>query len=199
MSLKDYDASKPIGTNVSGTSDGISYSAQVELFTDLVPDAKKVGIIYCSAEPNSVVQATEMNKELSKAGFEVKEYSFSDTNDISSVTQTACQDSDVIYIPTDNTAASCTEAINNVAEPAGVPIIAAEEGIASGCGIATLSISYYELGRQTGEMAVKILKGEEKVSNMPVESQTNLTKEYVQSRCDKLGIKVPDTYTAIEE
>lgn len=79
LSLKDYDASKPIGTNVSGTSDGISYSAQVELFTDLVPDAKKVGIIYCSAEPNSVVQATEMNKELSKAGFEVKEYSFSDT------------------------------------------------------------------------------------------------------------------------
>lgn len=199
LSLKDYDASKPIGTNVSGTSDGISYSAQVELFTDLVPDAKKVGIIYCSAEPNSVVQATEMNKELSKARFEVKEYSFSDTNDISSVTQTACQDSDVIYIPTDNTAASCTEAINNVAEPAGVPIIAAEEGIASGCGIATLSISYYELGRQTGEMAVKILKDEEKVSNMPVESQTNLTKEYVQSRCDKLGIKVPDTYTAIEE
>lgn len=199
LSLKDYDASKPIGTNVSGTSDGISYSAQVELFTDLVPDAKKVGIIYCSAEPNSVVQATEMNKELSNAGFEVKEYSFSDTNDISSVTQTACQDSDVIYIPTDNTAASCTEAINNVAEPAGVPIIAAEEGIASGCGIATLSISYYELGRQTGEMAVKILKGEEKVSNMPVESQTNLTKEYVQSRCDKLGIKVPDTYAAIEE
>ena len=145
LSLKDYDASKPIGTNVSGTSDGISYSAQVELFTDLVPDAKKVGIIYCSAEPNSVVQATEMNKELSKAGFEVKEYSFSDTNDISSVTQTACQDSDVIYIPTDNTAASCTEAINNVAEPAGVPIIAAEEGIASGCGIATLSISCYEM------------------------------------------------------
>ena len=112
---------------------------------------------------------------------------------------TACQDSDVIYIPTDNTAASCTEAINNVASPAGVPIIAAEENIASGCGIATLSISYYQLGRQTGEMAVKILKGEEKVSDMPVESQTELTKKYVKSRCDALGIKVPDTYEAIEE
>ena len=83
--------------------------------------------------------------------------------------------------------------------PAKTPVVAGEEGICKGCGVATLSISYYELGRQTGEMAVKILKGEEKVSNMPVESQTNLTKEYVQSRCDKLGIKVPDTYTAIEE
>ncbi len=199
LSLKDYDASKAIGTNVSGTSDGISYEAQVELFTELVPDAKSVGILYCSAEPNSVVQAEEMKKQLSKAGYSVKDFAFSDSNDISSVTQTACQDSDVIYIPTDNTAASCTESINNVAEPAGVPIIAAEEGIASGCGIATLSISYYELGKQTGEMAVKILKGEEKVSAMPVESQTELTKEYVKSRCDKLGIKVPDTYTAIEE
>ena len=199
LSIKDYDASKPIGNNISGTSDGISYSAQVELFTELVPDAKNVGILYCSAEPNSVVQAEEMETQLTNAGFTVKKYTFADTNDISSVTQTACQDSDVIYIPTDNTAASCTEAINNVASPAGVPIIAAEENIASGCGIATLSISYYQLGRQTGEMAVKILKGEEKVSDMPVESQTELTKKYVKSRCDALGIKVPDTYEAIEE
>ncbi|MEE1411629.1 MAG: ABC transporter substrate-binding protein [Bulleidia sp.] len=199
LSIKDYDASKPIGNNISGTSDGISYSAQVELFTELVPDAKNVGILYCSAEPNSVVQAEEMETQLTNAGFIVKKYTFADTNDISSVTQTACQDSDVIYIPTDNTAASCTEAINNVASPAGVPIIAAEENIASGCGIATLSISYYQLGRQTGEMAVKILKGEEKVSDMPVESQTELTKKYVKSRCDALGIKVPDTYEAIEE
>lgn len=199
LSLSNYDASKPIGTNVSGTSDGISYEAQAELFTELVPDAKNVGILYCSAEPNSVVQAEAMEEELTKLGYTVSEYVFSDTNDIASVTQTACQDSDVIYIPTDNTAASCTEAINNVAEPAGVPIIAGEEGIASGCGIATLSISYYELGKQTGEMAVKILTGEEKVSDMPIESQTNLTKEYVKSRCDKLGIKVPEGYTAIEE
>ena len=199
LSIKDYDASKPIGNNISGTSDGISYSAQVELFTELVPDAKNVGILYCSAEPNSVVQAEEMETQLTNAGFTVKKYTFADTNDISSVTQTACQDSDVIYIPTDNTAASCTEAINNVASPAGVPIIAAEENIASGCGIATLSISYYQLGRQTGEMAVKILKGEEKVSDMPVESQTELTKKYVKSRCDALGIKVPDTYEAMEE
>lgn len=199
LSISDYQSGKPIGTNVSGTSDGISYEAQVELFDELVPNAKNVGILYCSAEPNSVVQAEEMNKQLTKAGYTVSEFAFSDSNDIASVTQTACQDSDVIYIPTDNTAASCTEAINNVAEPAGVPIIAGEEGIASGCGIATLSISYYELGRQTGEMAVKILKGESKVSEMSVESQTELTKEYVKSRCDKLGIKVPDTYTAIEE
>lgn len=199
LSISDYQSGKAIGTNVSGTSDGISYEAQVDLFNELLPDAKNIGILYCSAEPNSVVQAEEMNKQLTKAGYTVKEFAFSDSNDIASVTQTACQDSDAIYIPTDNTAASCTEAINNVAEPAGVPIIAGEEGIASGCGIATLSISYYQLGRQTGEMAVKILKGEAKVSEMPVESQTELTKEYVKSRCDKLGVKVPDTYTAIEE
>lgn len=199
LSLSDYTAGDPIGTNVSGTSDGVSYEAQAELFDELVPDAQNVGILYCSAEPNSVVQAAAMKEILEGKGKTVTEYAFADTNDIASVTQTACQDSDVIYIPTDNTAASCTEAINNVALPAGVPIIAGEEGIASGCGIATLSISYYDLGYQTGEMAVKILKGEADVSEMGVESQTNLTKEYVASRCEELGITVPEGYTAIEE
>ena len=102
--------------------------------------------------------------------------------------QTACAENDALYIPTDNTAASCTEAINNVAEPAGVPIVTGEEGICKGCGIATLSIDYYELGRTTGAMAAKILTGEANVSEMPIEYYQNPVKKYDAARCEALGI-----------
>ncbi len=112
-------------------------------------DAKDIGIIYCSSEPNSIYQSTTITKYLEDEGYTVKEYTFSDSNDVAAVTQSACDASDAIYIPTDNTAASCTEAINNVASQAKKPIFAGEEGIAKGCGVATLSISYYDLGYTT--------------------------------------------------
>lgn len=188
-----------VGGNISGTSDLAPLDQQAALFTELLPDAKKIGLLYCSAEPNSKYQADVITEYLEDAGFEVSEYPFADSNDIQSVTTTACNEVDAIYIPTDNTAANNTELINNVAEPAGVPIIAGEEGICSGCGIATLSISYYDLGYKTGEMAAKILTGEEDISTMAVESAEATTKEYVQSRADKLGVEIPDDYTAIEE
>ena len=188
-----------VGGNISGTSDLAPLDQQAALFTELLPDAKKIGLLYCSAEPNSKYQADVITEYLEDAGFEVSEYPFADSNDIQSVTTTACNEVDAIYIPTDNTAANNTELINNVAEPAGVPIIAGEEGICSGCGIATLSISYYDLGYKTGEMAAKILTGEEDISTMAVESAEATTKEYVQSRADKLGVESPDDYTAIEE
>lgn len=188
-----------VGGNISGTSDLAPLDQQAALFTELLPDAKKIGLLYCSAEPNSKYQADVITEYLEDAGFEVSEYPFADSNDIQSVTTTACNEVDAIYIPTDNTAANNTELINNVAEPAGVPIIAGEEGICSGCGIATLSISYYDLGYKTGEMAAKILTGEADVSTMAVESAEATTKEYVQSRADKLGVEIPDDYTAIEE
>lgn len=188
-----------VGSNISGTSDLAPLDQQAKLFTELTPDAKKIGLLYCSAEPNSKYQADVITGYLEDAGFEVSEYPFADSNDIQAVTTTACNEVDAIYVPTDNTAASNTELINNVAEPAGVPIIAGEEGIAGGCGIATLSISYYDLGYKTGEMAAKILTGEEDVSKMAVESADATTKEYVASRAKKLGITVPDDYTALAE
>lgn len=188
-----------VGGNISGTSDLAPLDQQAELFTELVPDAKKIGLLYCSAEPNSKYQANVITEYLEKAGYEVSEYPFADSNDIQAVTTSACNEVDAIYIPTDNTAASNTELINNVAEPAGVPIIAGEEGICTGCGIATLSISYYDLGYKTGEMAAKILTGEEEISSMAVETADTTTKEYVADRAEKLGITIPNDYTAISD
>jgi putative ABC transport system substrate-binding protein len=131
-------------------------------------------------------------------GYTCEYYAFSDSNDLSTVATSAAENSDVIYVPTDNTVASNTEIINNICTPAGVPIIAGEEGICSGCGVATLSISYYDLGVATGKMAVRVLQGED-ISTMPVEYAPTFTKEYDASRCEELGITVPDDYVAIEE
>ena len=197
LGIKDFNGT--VGTNVSGTSDLAPLDQQAAMFDELLPDAKKVGIIYCSAELNSVYQADTVKAELEKSGREVTIYTFADSNDVAQVVQTACDENDALYIPTDNTAASCTEAINNVALPAKTPIICGEEGLAKGCGIATLSISYYDLGRTTGEMAVKILKGESNVSEMPVEYYENPVKKYNKANCEALGITIPDGYEAIEE
>lgn len=185
-----------VGTNVSGTSDLAPLDQQAAMFAEILPDAKKIGILYCSGEPNSVYQADTVKAALEAAGDTVTVYTFTDSNDVASVTQTACQENDALYIPTDNTAASVAESINNIAQPAGVPIICGEEGIMSGCGIATLSISYEELGKTTGAMAVKILKGEAKPQDMPIEYYQNPVKEYDADRCAALGITVPDGYTA---
>ena len=187
-----------VGGNVSGTSDLAPLDQQAQMILDLVPDAKTVGILYCSAEPNSVYQADVVKQCLEDAGVKVNVYTFADSNDVSAVTATACAENDALYIPTDNTAASCTEAINNVAEPAGVPIIAGEEGICKGCGIATLSISYYDLGVTTGKMAAKILTGKADISEMPIEYFQNPVKKYDAERCAALGIEIPDDYVAIE-
>lgn len=168
------------------------------MITELFPDAKNAGILYCSAEPNSKYQSDVVQAALEEAGLTVTVYTFSDSNDVTSVTGEAVANNDVLYVPTDNTAASCTEAINNVAKPAGVPIVAGEEGIMSGCGVATLSIDYYELGVTTGKMAVKILKGESDVSEMPIEYYQNPVKEYNPEMCEALGVTVPDDYTAYE-
>lgn len=186
-----------VGGNVSGTSDLAPLDQQAAMLLELLPDVKSVGILYCSAEANSVYQAEVVKAALEDAGVAVEIYTFTDSNDVAAVTATACDASEALYIPTDNTAASCTEAINNVAEPAGVPIIAGEEGICSGCGVATLSINYYDLGVTTGKMAVKILKGEADISEMPIEYFPDPVKKYNPALCDALGISVPSDYVAI--
>lgn len=185
------------GKNISGTTDLAPLDEQANCIAELFPDAKNIGIIYCSSEPNSIYQSTTIKGYLEDKGYTVKEFTFSDSNDVSAVTQSACDASDVIYIPTDNTAASCTEAINNVASPAGTPIFAGEEGIAKGCGVATLSISYYDLGYTTGEMAYEILENGADVTTMEVKTAPKFTKEYIKDRADALNIKVPEDYEAI--
>ena len=195
LDIKDFNGT--VGGNVSGTSDLAPLDQQAAMILELFPDAKKVGILYCSAEPNSVYQSDVVKAELEKSGVTVSVYTFADSNDVAAVTATACDENDVLYIPTDNTAASCTEAINNVAEPAGVPIIAGEEGICAGCGVATLSINYYDLGVTTGKMAAKILTGEANISEMPIEYFPDPVKKYNPAICEALGITIPEDYVAI--
>ena len=186
-----------VGNNISGTSDLAPLDQQAAMIQELFPDAKNVGLLYCSAEPNSVYQCDVMEGYLTDMGFTVSRFAFTDTNDVTSVAQTAADASDVIYIPTDNTAASNTEAIANVLLPAKVPAVTGEEGICSGCGVATLSISYYDLGYATGEMAAKVLTEGADVSAMPVQYAPNVTKKYNAANCEALGLTIPDDYTAI--
>ena len=186
-----------VGGNISGTSDLAPLDGQAAMIKELFPDAKTVGILYCSSEANSQYQVDVITGHLTDLGFTVTPYSFTDTNDVASVAQKAC-DSDVIYIPTDNTAASNTEAIANVVLPAKVPVVAGEAGICQGCGVATLSISYYDLGYATGLMAAKVLTGEAKISEMPVQYAPEFTKQYNAANCDALGITIPGDYTPLE-
>ena len=183
-----------VGGNISGTSDLAPLEDQAQMIIDLVPDAKTVGMLYSSAEPNSAYQVKVVTEYLQAQGLTVEHFSFSASTDVAQVAEAAAAASDVIYIPTDNIAASCTETINNVVLPTKTPIIAGEAGICGGCGIATLSISYYELGRQTGEMAVQILKGEADISQMPIAYDTNPVKKYNAAICEELGIEIPDDY-----
>ena len=185
------------GFNVSGTSDLAPLDGQAAMVKELFPEAKEIGLISCSAEANSAYQVAEMTKYLTELGFNCTSYVFNDSNDVASVTESAAAASDVIYIPTDNTAASCTEAIRNVLEPAGIPAIVGEEGICRGCGVATLSIDYYDLGTATGEMAVEILANGADVSTMPIEYAPIFTKKYNPELCEIMGVTIPEDYVAI--
>lgn len=187
-----------VGGNISGTSDLAPLDQQAKMITDLFPDAKVVAILYCSAEANSVYQAEVVKAALESNGIKVNICTFADSNDVAAVTQSACADADVLYIPTDNTAASCAEAIGNIAEPAGVPIITGEEGPCAICGVATLTINYYDLGVTTGKMAAKILKGEANISEMPVEYFANPVKKFNPELAEKFNVEIPSDYEAIE-
>ena len=195
LGLDDFNGT--VGGNISGTSDLAPLDQQAAMLQELFPDAKNVGLLYCSAEPNSQYQVDTVKAALEDLGYTCEYYAFSDSNDLSSVVTTAVSESDVIYVPTDNTVASNTEIIHNICLPEQVPVITGEEGICSGCGVATLSINYYDLGYATGEMAVKILADGEDISTMPIEYAPKFTKEYNAEICEELGVTVPDDYVAI--
>ncbi len=187
------------GMNISGTSDLAPLDGQAAMIKELFPDAKKVGLLYCSAEANSAYQINVIRDYLTEMGYECTDYAFTDSNDVASVTTNACAGSDVLYIPTDNTAASCTEAIRNVIEVEKTPVVTGEEGLCKGCGVATLSISYYELGKATGEMAYEVLVEGADVSTMDVRFAPTFTKEYNAELCELLGVTVPEDYVAIAD
>ena len=195
LGLSDFTG--VVGGNVSGTSDLAPLDQQAEMITEWLPEAKKVGLLYCSAEANSQYQVDEVQKALEGKGVTATQYAFSDSNDLASVCQKAADENDAVYVPTDNTCAANTGIIDGICRPAKKAVFAGEEGICSGCGVATLSISYYDLGYTTGEMAVKVLTGEADISTMPIE-YTTVTKKYNKTICDDLGLTVPEGYEAIE-
>ena len=187
-----------VGGNVSGTSDLAPLDEQAEMVLEFAPDAKRVGILYCSAEPNSVYQADQVEAYLTKQGVEVERYTFTDSSDVGGVTATACSQCGAIYIPTDNTAAACGEAIHNASAGSGVPIISGEENACRLFGVATLSIDYYKIGQIAGQMAAKILVGEADISAMPIEFDSEPVRMYNPAICEELGITPPEGYQAIE-
>ena len=195
LGLSDFSGT--VGGNISGTSDLAPLDQQADMIVEWMPEAKKVGLLYCSAEANSQYQVDEVQKYLEAKGVTATQYAFSDSNDLSSVCQKAADENDALYVPTDNTVAANTGIVDGICRPAKKPVFAGEEGICAGCGVATLSISYYDLGYTTGEMAVKILNGEADISTMPIE-YTDVTKKYNKAVCDDLGLTAPEGYEAIE-
>ena len=198
VALDIDDFTGTVGGNVSGTSDLAPLDQQAAMLQTLFPDAKNVGLLYCSAEANSQYQVDTVKGYLEEMGYTCTLYPFADSNDAAAVTQTAADASDVIYVPTDNTVAANTGIVDNICQPAGEPVIAGEEGICKGCGVATLSISYYDLGVTTGKMAAKILTGEADISTMPIAYAENFTPKFNTVIGDALGIAMPEGYTAIE-
>lgn len=195
MGVNDWIEMK--GKNITGTSDLAPIDEQEKMILELFPDVKQVGILYCSAEANSKYQANLMESALTADGIAYKEYSVADSNEIQAMTTTAVSECDVLYIPTDNTIANATETVKNVVVPANIPVIAGEEGICSGCGVATLSISYYDIGYKAGEMAYDILVNGKNAGDMDIEFAPKVEKKYNAEICQSLGITPPENYTAI--
>ena len=197
LNIKDWTG--VAGGNVSGTSDLAPLDKQAEMIVELFPNAKKVGLLYCSAESNSLYQVTEIANVLKQNGIETKEFSFIDTSDLEAVTTQACAWSDVIYVPTDNIVANNATFIDSICSANKKPVVAGEEGICKGCGVATLSIDYFRLGQITGQMAADVLLGKKDISTLAIATDTNPTYKYVASRCEEFGITIPEGYVVIEE
>ena len=195
LGLDEFDGT--VGGNISGTSDLVDLEAQAAIISELFPDAGTVGLLYCSGEPNSVYQIETVRGYLEPLGYACEIFAFTDVNDLASVTQAACDASDVIYIPTDNTVATNVESVANVVLPAGVPVVGGDPGICSGCGVATIATDYYELGRLTAEMAAQVLNGEADISSMPIQYGA-MEKIYDPENCELLGISIPEGYNPVE-
>ena len=195
LGIEDFNGT--VGGNVSGTSDLAPLDKQAEMILEWFPEAKTVGLLYCSAEANSKYQVDEVKRMLEEKGITATAYPFADTNDMQAVTQKAADESDVIYVPTDNAVAAAAGTVDGVCRPLGVPVIAGEQGVCAGCGVATLSISYYDLGYTTGKMAAEILTGKADISTMPIAYSEKFTPMYNAEICEDLGLTPLEGYTAI--
>lgn len=186
------------GFNVSGTSDLAPLDEQAQMVKDLFPEAKNVGILYCSSEANSKYQVEVVSKKLQEFNLQVTEMKFTDSNDIAAIMNGKISSIDVLYIPTDNKAADNTEIIDDICTKNNVPVFAGEEGICVGCGVFTLSINYYNIGVKTGQMAIEILKNGADITKMAIAYDEHPVKKYNAAKCEALGIVPPEGFVAIE-
>lgn len=187
------------GRNVTGASDLAPIDQQIELLKKLVPEAETAGILYCSAEANSVFQADKAEAELTKERIRVNRYTVADSNDVQQVVTKAAEECDVLYIPTDNTMADNMQVVKNVTLPAKLPVISGEENACAGGGLATLSISYYSLGYNAGLMAYEILVNGADPAAMPIEYADETTVKYNAEIAEALGMAMPEDMVAIEK
>lgn len=204
--ITDYEAAKLVdsneepGRNVTGTSDMNPIADQVALMKELMPDMTAVGIMYSSAEENSRIQAEMFKEECAKVNIEVKEMTISNVNEIQQAADSLLgEDIQAVYVPTDNLLAAAMSNLTSVTTEKGIPVFTGEVGMLSGGGFATVSVDYYELGKQTGAMAAKILKGEAEPSTMPVEMPAKTETAINKVAADALGITVPDKYADVTQ
>lgn len=184
------------GTNVTGTTDMNPLKEQFDLLKKLVPQAKKVGVIYNAGEINSQVQV-KMAKDVAKnLGIELIEATVTTSADVLQASQSLVGKVDALYVPTDNMVVSAAQSVVQVANKNKIPIIAGESSVVDKGGLATIGINYNNLGKQTGEMAIKVLKGS-KPKDMAIESQKQFDTVFNKEALTLLGIKVPDDLAKI--
>lgn len=188
---KLVDSNENPGGNLTGTSDLTPVREQMELLQRLLPEAKKVAILYTSSETNSVFQANLAKEAAEDLGLEVSESTISSSNEIQQVVESVLDSADAIYIPTDNTFANAMATVTMVTEAAGMPVIVGEENMVNGGGLGTIGINYYNLGYQTGEMAVRILKDGADPADMPIEYQEDVSVCINTDMAESLGITIP--------
>lgn len=205
VSVSDYAAALDMdvwtgvtGVNVSGVSDLAPLSDQAELIRELYPDAEKIGLLYCSSEANSEYQAAIITGYLTSMGYQCAAYTFADSNDVFSVAQSACADSDVIFVPTDNTVATCVQVIRNAIEITNTPVIGGDEAICAGTGVATLAVDYYDLGALAGDMAYDVLVNGKDVATTPIRMVPSFICKYNPEICAMLGVEAPENASPIE-
>ena len=196
--ITDYESAKLVksnakpGGNVTGTSDMNPIKEQVDLLMKFCPNAKTVGVIYCSSEVNSEVQVKAMKEYAASKGLKVETATISTVNDIQQAAQSLVSKVDAFYAPTDNVLASAMPTLLSVTDPAKKPVICGEENMVKAGGLATYGIDYYKLGLQTGDMGADILDGKKKPADMPVQTAKDLKASINKKNADTLGVKIPD-------
>lgn len=185
--VTDVKAAGLVGENITGTSDATSIYKQLETITKILPNAKKVGIIYNTSEQNSQVQVASAKEENKKLGLEIIETGVTNVNDMAMGLDSLLDKVDVLYTPTDNLVVSATPLVLDKANRKNVPVVGCiEDQVAQGA-LITDTIDYEKLGYQTGEMAIRVLKGEEP-KNMPVETLKNTQLIVNKKAAEKYGI-----------